>query len=39
MERSETSSSLALIEGAKDAKGEDAVVDFPKPAKGSPAAV
>ncbi len=30
---------LALIEGAKDAKGEDAVVDFPGPAKGSPAAV
>ena len=33
---------LALIEGAKEAKGakgEDAVVDFPRPAKGSPAAV
>ncbi len=30
---------LALIEGAKDAKGEDAVVDFPKPAKGPQAAV
>ncbi len=33
---------LALIEGAKGAKGakeKDAVVDFPKPAKGSRAAV
>ena len=30
---------LTLIERVKESKGKDAVVDFPKPAKGSPAAV